>query len=385
MKKSLLSLMLALMALQVSAQSYHYDVNNDKKVNVTDIMLIVNKILGNTTEPEEHPLTITVSENPLIQSDGSGSQQASRRSPEVTTESLKGNFFVSWMYNITDETGETSYYYPTSTGNVYDTKPNQPKGYYETNQTWPSDLQSGAEADIKLTVFGFNAGSFVINEDNVGYPYLQIGTDESSDFQGDMIVAKNAKTWNESNGNVPLEFNHVCSAFLFYIMKSEGMADYSIDVSKVVLHNIKKQGRYYLMSESDKWNFDHENPANLYTNYTLKEFESSDYMPISDTKSLLNPNDKDYLFIIPQNISSMKKGTSIETADNDKQSYIEISCSITKGDKRWPASGFGSVYLPFNPTFENTELKMKPGYIYPIIINVGTSIRDAEGNKISLQ
>ena len=367
------------MALQASAQAYHYDVNNDKQVNVTDIMLVVNKILGNTTEPEEHPLTITVSENPLISSEVSGPQQGPRRSPEVTTSTL-GQFDISWMYQDPDPNFPEDYYFYSDNGvHSYTYKIGSPGGYYENNQSWPNSI-AGENGDFPLYVFGFNDGYFMKNADNAGHPYLEVGTDEASDFQCDMIVAKNAKTWNESNGNVPLQFNHVCSAFQFYIMKSEGMANYSIEVSKVVLHHIKKQGRYYLMSESDEWSLD-----DVYTDYTLKEFGNSDYMSLSAEKSLLNINDKDYLFIIPQTITSMAKGTPIATADTNKQSYIEISCSITKDNQRWPASGFGSVYLPFNPTFSKTEGKMKPGYIYPIVINVGTSIRDANGNQITLQ
>ena len=375
--------MLALMALQASAQAYHYDVNNDKQVNVTDIMLVVNKILGNTTEPEEHPLTITVSENPLISSEASGPQQGPRRSPEVTTESLNGEFYVSWMYKWTDPTG-TSFQYPSESDNTlytYQHEEGDSPNYYETSYSWPSGLDSGTGANTKLTVFGFNDGEFNADITN-GKPYLFVVKDEQSNHQTDLIVAKNTLSWNESDhGNVPLQFNHVCSAFQFYIMKSEGMKDYFIDVSKVVLHNIKKQGRYYLMS--DEWSFSNEDQEELYTNYTLKEYGNSGYMSLSAEKSLLNINDKDYLFIIPQTITSMAKGTSIAEANN--QSYIEISCSITKDNQRWPASGFGSVYLPFNPTFRNTEGKMEPGYIYPIIISVGTSIRDANGNPITLQ
>ena len=46
MKKLLLALVLSLMALTSQAQKTHYDVNGDGKVNVTDIMFIVNNILN---------------------------------------------------------------------------------------------------------------------------------------------------------------------------------------------------------------------------------------------------------------------------------------------------------------------------------------------------
>ena len=40
-------------AISVSAQSsYHYDVNNDGVVNITDVILIVNHILGKPEPPE---------------------------------------------------------------------------------------------------------------------------------------------------------------------------------------------------------------------------------------------------------------------------------------------------------------------------------------------
>ena len=368
------------MALQASAQAYHYDVNNDKQVNVTDIMLVVNKILGNTTEPEEHPLTITVSENPLISSEASGPQQGPRRSPEVTTESLK-LFDISWMYE--DPIVQGDYYYFNENGQSSYTYEIGSPGYYENSGSWPSPIADDKSV-IPLTVFGFNSGELEPATDFK--PYLKFECEESADNQTDLIVAKNSKTWNQCHGIVNLEFNHVCSAFQFSIKKSSGMAAYNIEVAEVVLHNIIKKGNYYLLN--NRWVLD-----NVYTDYTLKSINVGNIsLDGDDTQTvLLNPDDKNYLFLIPQPITSMAKGTPIATADNEKKSYIEISCKIKNSDglQLWPtganSDGFGSVYLPFNPTFSNTEGKMKPGYIYPIIINIGTSIRDADGNKISLQ
>ena len=378
MKKTFLFLALALLTLQANAQAHRYDVNNDGKVNVADVMILVNKIVTNTAEPPEYPLTFTVKENPLMPSEGSTTQQAPRRTPEVTTATLK-QFEISWMYE--DPVIEGDYFFFDDSGDysfTYYIDDDEP-GYYENNQSWPSDINSGEGADMPLTVFGFSSGSFIRND---AQPYLEFEIDESSSDQADLIVAKNSKTWNESKGNVSLTFNHACSAFQFYVKKSEGLADYTLEVSEMVLHNIIKEGQYYLMN--DTWKLDDK-----YANYTLWAYKSGDYLTVTDQQHLLNANAQDYSFIIPQTIVSKLSTESVSAAGN--KSYIEIKCKITKDNQVcWPKNagdnvGFASVYLPFNPTFSKTGGVMKKGYIYPIVINIGTAIRDANGDKIILQ
>ena len=52
MKKQLLTFALMLAAMSVSAQIYHFDVNNDKKISVTDAMLVVKKIIDPASFPD---------------------------------------------------------------------------------------------------------------------------------------------------------------------------------------------------------------------------------------------------------------------------------------------------------------------------------------------
>ena len=80
---------------------------------------------------------------------------------------------------------------------------------------------------------------------------------------------------------------------------------------------------------------------------------------------LLAPNANDYMFVIPQTVAAW------DYASNG--AYIEIQCSITKGEKTYDDSG--RVYLPFTDTWEK-------GCIHRYNIRMGTSLRNISGAPI---
>lgn len=87
------------MSLNAHAQKYHYDVNNDGHVTVSDIMLIVNKILGKADDEPEYPISVNVSQRPYADSEAGASGKL--KSPVTTTESLAndvGEFYVDYSY-----------------------------------------------------------------------------------------------------------------------------------------------------------------------------------------------------------------------------------------------------------------------------------------------
>ncbi|MBQ5505513.1 MAG: hypothetical protein IIT85_00020, partial [Prevotella sp.] len=98
-------------------------------------------------------------------------------------------------------------------------------------------------------------------------------------------------------------------------------------------------------------------------------------------ETLLAKNESDYLFLIPQTITGMEKGTAITDADDAKSAYLEIKCKIYDSNNNYKVGTpdgpdeFGSVYLPFSAT-------LTAGHIHPFTISIGTAIRDADGNKI---
>ena len=371
-----------LFALHVQAQGYHYDVNNDGAITIADVVSLVNKLLGkpdegDTSNNEQRKLILRVSENPLISPNGAKANK--RLAPAIFTNTLD-HFYINMMYYHNDKDNEEwSEWRKTNRSVTHSTV--QTPGHYENNSSWPTS--SEIEDDGPVTVFGYytyyksNVDFFELN---YGNPYLQVVTEESSDDQRDVLVAKKTDTWNNCQGVVNLVFNHVCAALQFSLIKTSSLADYSVEVKEVKLHNVHDSGKYDLLN--DEWygyNLD-----NNYSDFTLNAHMNgvANAITVSDEQVTLLGKDKDdYLFLIPQTITGMAKGTAITTADTEKKAYLEIKCKIYDSNNNYKVGAvsglneFGSVYLPFSAT-------LNTGHIHPFIISIGTAIRDAQGNKI---
>ena len=96
MKKRFIIIALSLLSLNAHAQKYNYDVNNDGQVTVSDIMLIVNKILGKENDEPKYPITVSVSEEPIFDPDATASSM--RRTPETFMSNLK-QFYMNYTLN----------------------------------------------------------------------------------------------------------------------------------------------------------------------------------------------------------------------------------------------------------------------------------------------
>ena len=362
-----------LVALQGQAQGYHYDVNNDGAITIADVVSLVNKLLGkpdegDTSNNEQRKLILRVSENPLISPNGAKANK--RLAPAIFTNTLD-HFYINMMYyyrNFWWKTDRSETYRITTTG------------YYKNDEHWPSD----AKGDDEVTVFGYytyyksNVDFFDLNE---RFPYLLVVTEQSSDDQRDVLVAKKTDTWNNCQGVVNLVFNHVCAALQFSLIKTSSLEDYTVEVKEVKLHNVHDSGKYDLLN--DEW-YEY-NLDNNYSDFTLKAHMNGveDAIIVSnEQETLLGKNKNDYLFLIPQPITGMAKGTAITTANNNKNAYLEIKCKIYDSNNNYKVGApngelneFGSVYLPFSAT-------LTAGHIHPFTISIGTAIRDAQGNKI---
>lgn len=377
MKRVLISIVGLFVAFTSHAQSSQFDVNRDGKVNVQDAVMLVNHILTNHNDGENaeegqlRPLKLIVSENPLVMPDGAKVRQ--HRAPAVFTNSLD-HFYINMMYYDGDFWWNTD---RSETRQI-----SSPGGFYENNGYWPPY----AENDDSVTVFGYysyykhDVDFFELND---GKPYLKVITEESSDDQVDVIVAKNVDTWNNCQGLVYLNFDHVCSALQFSVIKTATLADYIVEVNEIVLHNIHESGKYALLT--NEWYDVDVDGYNNFTNFTLKaHLNGVENAIIVDLKeeTPLGKNEDDYLFLIPQNITGMAKGTAIVDADNAQSAYLEIKCKIYDGNNIFKVGApngspneFGSVYLPFSAS-------LTAGHIHPFTISIGTAIRDAQGNKI---
>jgi hypothetical protein len=375
MKKLIGLILVSLMtALTTNAQSKRYDINYDGVVDVTDVMLMVNKILQpDAPDPYERKLTFQVSEKPM---NSDGDETGARRSHQIFTKDLD-HFFVNMMWDENDG-------YGMNYSEMSQTHRQTITGYYENNEYWPCN---GIGSDnIPVTVFAYVTSKeqsvYTFNEPNSTYtePYLSVSVEESSDDQYDMLVAKNTRTWaNSSGGVVPLLFDHICAAIQFQVQKSSKLVDSNVDVllQEVVLHNVKSKGKFGLVN--GEWL---EQSGN--SNFTLHSYQNGtkNAITVTNQPQLLGnivDNQPEYLFLLPQDIIGMEKGTAIADADAEKQAYLELKCKISKGEHYYvgssAADGYGSVYLPFS-----ANLHM--GKILPVTISIGTSIRDANGNSV---
>ena len=367
------------------AQTNRCDVDGDGQVSLTDVMLVVNEILGNNSD-SKRSIQFYVNEEPFYTESGE-TMKSVRRAPEVTTSTLN-QFYIHTMYY------DKGYdYIELSDGSLAYLITE--KGYYQNEATWPSN----AGMDGLVSVFAYlnykidSEPSCYKDENN--RPYLKVELEENSSEQIDVLVAKEEKSWNDCKvlcddginykGVIKLTFHHACAAAQFSIKKSAEMQrrGYNIDVNQVVLHNIIKTGDYML--DNFSWKIP-EASENTVTNFTLDDYENGPVatsFSLSTEETLLAKDENDFLFLLPTEIKKAEGDFSSASLD---KSYIEIKCKIydNYGNYKVGEAGTGdetfkSVYLPFGFDFSGYKGKIKK-----FVINVGTKIRKYDGTSFDL-
>lgn len=213
-------------------------------------------------EPKQEPrlITVEVTENPLLDANGTPKQLPTRTEAATTSESLAA-FFMNY-------TGD--YNYNFSKNDV---------GSWNTID-WPV---SGN--DTKIDFYAYNAGTFQWNDGN---PYLSFTMDASASNQTDLLVAtRKAISYNDAKGKVSLDFDHACAAVKFNIYKTTGVGEKSVTVTSVVLSGVKDKGDYYY-NEETKWQFLSGTASYLLTTADITLTTSKQALPCG------------YLFLIPQ-------------------------------------------------------------------------------------
>ena len=243
-------------------------------------------------EPKQEPrlITVEVTENPLLDANGTPKQLPTRTAAATTSESLSA-FFMNY-------TGVYKYDFEKTDGS------------WNTN-TWPV---SGN--DTKIDFYAYNAGTFQWNSGN---PYLSFTMDASASNQTDLLVATHKDiAYNDAKGKVSLDFDHACAAVKFNIFKTAGVDEKSVIVKSVVLSGVKNKGEYYYNSEGTKWQF---LPGT--DSYTYDGYSSASYL-LTDGDITLTTDKRalpcGYLFLIPQS----KKGMTLTvkyTVNGDASEY----------------------------------------------------------------
>jgi len=272
------------------------------------------------------PLTITVDENPLLNPDAT-SQAPATRTAVTTTTSLTA-FTLDYQYMRGDE---------LQSGNNSVTK--DASGNWSAGN-WPTEAGESTEVGW----YAHTDGTIV----NQTGPYLNFTVEELATSQKDLLVASTSGTKAETGGRLTLTFDHACTALRFYVKKAKNLDDHTLTVTSIKLCNVVKDGKYHFRTSS--WT-----PGSTRTLFTL--YEGTGMTLGSTDYTLLNANEDDYLFIIPQTLTAWDTTTDVASAS--AQTYIQLQCSIDGG-----STYSGTAYIPFATTLE-------AGMQHDVTINIG--------------
>lgn len=278
-----------------------------------------------------YPLTIEVTENPLIP-DG---EEGSHTRAAITDNSSFATFYLNYQYNTTYSGSEDKQTITKTSGTW-------------SGGSWPSDVREG-NPDVNVTWYAYTDGTFNGTDENSKNPYVSFTVEELATNQKDLLVAKlTDKTWNNCGGNLNFTFDHACSALRFWVKKSTNLNDYTLNISSIVLKNVIKVGKYFFKTGS--WEL-----GATSTDYTLYSgsatpLGSTDYIP-------MDGGTPSYLFLIPQTLTAWPPTGTLSNT------YLEITCTITKvSDSSNVFSG--TAYMPFGLAFEK-------GHQRNVKINIG--------------
>ena len=290
-------------------------------------------------QPKFYPMTIEVTENPMVQ-DGKAESRPTRAA--ITTTSTFTRFNMDYKYSSTGSDGTSP---ETATKDL--------EGKW-SGGSWPGDAVS---SNAEVTWYAYTGGTFILNG---GTPYINFTVEEAAASQHDLLVATASGTYSGTGGKLSFTFDHACSALRFYVKKSTNIDDKTLTVSSIVLKNVIKDGKYYYGTQS--WTL-----GTTSTDYTLL---SSSQTLASDSYVLLNGSEDDsYLFLIPQTLTAWNPSGALSNT------YLEVTCTITNTSTSTQVYS-GTAYIPFAATFEK-------GTKYDVKINIGkNSLYNSLYNKI---
>ena len=279
-------------------------------------------------QPNSYPLTIEVTENPMVQ-DG---EEGGTTRVAITDNSTLNSFKMDYVYGGTYTNGENAAYSATNTS-----------GTWTTTGTWPST----GDNNTTVNWYAYSSGTFYLTDDANRYPYISFTVDETVASQHDLLVATASGTYSGTNGNLSFNFDHACAALRFYVKKANALSG-TLNITSIKLCNVYKGGRYYYGNGT--WTVS-TTIANPLSEYSL----SSNINNLgSDTYQVLNGSeDNSYLFLIPQEL------TAWNSSSNPNGTYIEVVWALTGVN-----AGSGTAKIPL-------AMSLEKGKKYNVRINLG--------------
>lgn len=328
-----------------------------------------------TPQPKSYPLTIEVSENPLIPEGGAASAAATRAA--ITTLSTLDGFTMTYLYKDNDNelhTGSaTAEKDKDDIGNYID-------GKWTYKGTWPSatiDAQGNPENEQMVTWYASTITSkaadvtFQANSDD---PYIRFIQEEQVNTQHDLLVAKTADVYHNNNGagHLYFAFDHACSALALKVKKAKNLENYTLKISNITLHNVVKEGKYYYETGTGTRPWELTSERANYTIYNGSELTLSSITDYTTISGDYNKENEHYIFFIPQKLEAWDGTTAFEEATT--KTYLSMTCTITDSDSHEIHKG--TAYIPFAAVLEK-------GTQYEVKINIGkTSLYSGPNTKI---
>lgn len=276
------------------------------------------------------PLNITVSEKPLHNPDAPAQAPATRAA--VTTTPTLSAFTLDYQYMRGEEL--TLLHGSNSASK-------DGSGHWSAG-TWPD---AGDYTEVHW--YAHTDGTFITQSN----PYINFTVEEQTNNQKDLLVATASGTKDGTGGNLSFTFDHACTALRFYVKKSTNLDDHTLTVTSINICNVVKDGKYFF--DTNSWTL-----GTTRTNYTL--YSGTPQTLNSTGWILLNANEDDYLFVIPQTLTAWNKTEDIKTTT---QTYFKIECTVTKNSDDSDVFS-GTTIIPFAAT-------LTAGYQNDVKINIG--------------
>ena len=258
---------------------------------------------SNDDEPtaNRYPLTIEVSENPLL--DEAGNPVTTTRGTVITTETLE-TFYMNYQND-------------------------DPYTVTKSNNTWTPDPISwpAGNHDTKIDFYAYSAGTYQYNG---GSPYVSFTVDGTVSDQKDLLVAHRNVSYNDASGKVWLTFDHACAAVDFQIQITNTLRTKlggDLKVNSITLQGIANKGEYHYGEGWKSLSVTDSPPK-----YSLNNSE----MDISTTPTAANNGT---LFMIPQTLGDNAK----LVVNYKKSSDVEANTAeISLKGRTWEA---GKQYI----------------------------------------
>lgn len=290
----------------------------------------------NPTPEARIPLTVEVTEQPLINADPS--RQADTRTDIATLSTLR-HFKMSLSKRYVDVFVNDTYDF-IKTGTKWNVGENEKEYWPSNSELYPFCFYAYTYSEGNIT---FNCGES---------PYISVKVEEGAFNQQDVLVAKSINYSAPKQSAVALTFDHICAAVGFTIRMTDKLKDNlgtsSLYVKEIQLKGFKDAGDYYYNSGwANVHNSKPDNEPHFTIDYNNHEEESSGIEVPKDNKGIILKDTQEkpfFLFLIPQ------KATPV----------LQISYKTSDGKN-------GTT------TITGSEVNWKKGYLYYIDINLGTA------------